>query len=244
VIAANTTNQHDFARALGRTPLVQMENGSTRDEEQPTRPRQAGEPLRILWSGEFEARKALGLLLKALARLPADVPWELRILGRGRLGPVWQRMAERLGISDRIDWAGWLRYEQVMQQYAWADLLAFTSLRDTMGTVVFEAMSMGVPVITLDHQGMRDLVTEQCGVKVPVMTRQQVVDDLAAGIERLARDEPQRLRLAAGAVARAHACHWSQLGRQMLEVYRRVLADSAPASAPVTPSVPVTETAL
>ena len=46
------------------------------------------------------------------------------------------------------------------------------------GVVGLEALSRGVPVVCLDHQGPGDIVTGDCGVKIPVTTPAQVSQDL------------------------------------------------------------------
>ena len=64
-------------------------------------PRADAGPLRILWSGDLEPRKALSLLLKALAKLPSDVAFELRVLGEGRMERRLKRLAAKLGIDTQ-----------------------------------------------------------------------------------------------------------------------------------------------
>src|SRR5208337_189807 len=108
--------------------------------------------IRLLWSGVLKHCKALHLLICALARLPDAVPYELRVLGDGSLKRRWQRLAERMGVAQHIAWMGWLPHPEAIAQYAWADAFVFSSLRDTTGTVVVEALGAGLPVICLDHQ--------------------------------------------------------------------------------------------
>jgi glycosyltransferase involved in cell wall biosynthesis len=51
---------------------------------------------------------------------------------------------------------------------------------------LLEAMALGLPVITLDLHGARDVVPEEAGIKVPVTTPAEVVCGLAAAIDRFA----------------------------------------------------------
>jgi glycosyltransferase involved in cell wall biosynthesis len=221
LLAANSTVQRDFARAHGRTPELLLETGLPQVAEAPREPRPG--PLRLLWSGELCPWKALSLLIEALARLPGDVAWELNILGRGPLQGRWQRLAARRQVADRIRWLGWLPHAEALRQYDWADLFVFTSLRDTSGNVVLEALASGVPVVCLDHQGVRDMVTPACGVKIPVTRPGEVIDRLAAALTGLARDPAARAALAAGALERAREYHWDRQGERMAELYQRVL---------------------
>jgi glycosyltransferase involved in cell wall biosynthesis len=119
---------------------------------------------------------------------------------------------------------GWLPHDETLRQYHWAQVFLFTSLRDTTGTVVLEALAAGLPVVCLDHQGARDFVTDQCGIKVPVTTPGKTIDGLRDAIAALARDPSYRRRLGEGAVRRAERYAWPHNGAQLAEVYRRVLA--------------------
>jgi glycosyltransferase involved in cell wall biosynthesis len=222
VLAANSTVQRDFARVAGVPARLQLETGVRAIRPEP-RPPAAG-PLKVLWSGDLECWKGLPLLLRALAALPADTGYELRVLGKGRLDGRWRRLARRLGVDARTTWTGWLPFREALAQYEWADVLAFTSLRDTSGNVVLEALAGGVPVVCLDHQGVRDIVTPECGIKVPVTRPAEVVAGLTAALDRLARDPGLRGRLGRGALARARYYHWSEQGERMAAVYREVLA--------------------
>jgi len=234
MLAANSTSCEQFRQHHGVQPVRMLDVGILTVNDQPKPGRDVSRPLHILWSAQFAPRKALSLLLKALARLPKDLNYQLRVVGGGPLEKRWKRLADRLGISAHVEWAGWLPHAEAKQQYAWADVFAFTSLRDNSGTVVLEAMGAGVPIICLDHQGVRDVVTEECGIKVPVTTPRQVVVDLTAAIVHLANDEPLRARLGAAAIERAKDYTWKSLGSQMADLYRGVLTEEPPVSEPVT----------
>ena len=67
-----------------------------------------------------------------------------------------------------------------------SDVFVFTSLRDTTGSVVLEALAAGVPVVAPDHQGVGDVVNDDCGVLVPVTDYGSMVDGYRAAILRLA----------------------------------------------------------
>lgn len=223
LLVANSTMQQQISRAHRVASQSMLDVGiSSVSEPAGADPTESG-PLRILWSGQFLPRKALSLLLKALAKLPPDVDFELRVVGEGPLERRWKRLAERLGIADRVEWLGWLSHKHSLRQYERADVFVFSSLRDNSGTVVLEALANGLPVVCLDHQGARDIVTDRCGVKVAVTSRRRVVDDLRDAVTRLARDPALREAMGRAARQRAGDYLWSRLGEQMTDVYRRVL---------------------
>jgi len=230
LLTANSTNQRDIERACRRKPTLMLEAGVLRVATSPRPHRKHHGPLRILWSGDLRACKALSLLIKALAKLPGDVPYELQILGDGPLKSRWQRLARRMGVEARATWMGRLPHEEAIRQYNWSDLFVFTSLRDTSGTVVLEAMAAGVPVVCLDHQGMHDVVNDACGIKVPVTSTPEVIEQLSRAIAGLARDRIRLELLREGALKRVREYSWAQQGEAMAAVYRRILADAGKVS--------------
>jgi glycosyltransferase involved in cell wall biosynthesis/peptidoglycan/xylan/chitin deacetylase (PgdA/CDA1 family) len=234
LLAANSTNQRDLARAHGVEPILMLETGIHPVAATPRRSDSGRGALHILWSGDLAPHKGLVLLLKALSRSGRRLPCALRILGTGWLARSWRRMARRLKLEDRVTWLGLLPHPQALEQYRWADVFVFTSLRDTSGNVVLEALAAGVPVICLDHQGVHDMVTEECGVKIPVTTPGEVIARLSEALETLARDKALRARLSAGARARSRDFHWARQGERMTALYREVL--EAPAGARPSPA--------
>jgi glycosyltransferase involved in cell wall biosynthesis len=180
-------------------------------------------PLRILWCGDLEPHKALHLLLQALAGIGLDVQYDLRIIGSGRLLDSLRRLAERLNISEWCSWMGRLSHQDTLRHYEWADLLVFTSLRDTSGNVMLEAFSYGVPVVCFDHQGAADIVSAESGIKMAVSTPGEAVRQLRTTIETLARDRQKLSLLSKGALKRARDFLWERNGELMAAAYRAAL---------------------
>lgn len=223
VLTANSTARRDLRRAHGVAGRLLLETGlSARPGH--LRQREAGRPLRLLWSGEHRAFKALPLLLDALAHVRDSVPFDLRILGSGPRTHVWRRHAERLGLTESTEWLGWMPHEAALEQCLWADVFVFTSLRDTSGNAALEALQSGAPVICLDHQGMGDIVTDDCGVRIAVTTPRRVVADLGVALESVSRSPGLLERLSQGALDRAETYRWPRQMRRTLDVYREILA--------------------
>jgi glycosyltransferase involved in cell wall biosynthesis len=225
VLTANSTGQRDFARAHGIEPMLLLETGLRQVVDRPRTRSTHGQPFRILWSGEFSTRKALPLLIHALAQLPDHIHFELRVLGDGPLKARWQRLADRTEVGARTTWLGWIPLQEALKQYTWADAFAFTSLRDTSGNVVLEALGVGLPVICLAHQGVGDIVTDASGIRVPVTNPRAVIDRLTESVALLAGNPAKWEELSRGAVARARDFLWERQGERMLAIYKHILQD-------------------
>lgn len=223
MLAATTTNARALAARRGSPLEVILDVGVQPLRKRVVRNFRHGGPLRILWSGVMQSRKALHLLLHAVAGLPVNTPFELRILGNGPMEEAWRKLARQLGIEKHCSWLGWQKHSQAVEHFTWADAFVFTSLRDTSGTVVLESLAAGTPVVCLDHQGMQDMVTPNCGVRLPVTNPSDVIRALRDVLVQWHRNREILEQLSRAAPQRAEHYSWDRHGERIRSVYRRVL---------------------
>jgi glycosyltransferase involved in cell wall biosynthesis len=115
---------------------------------EPENPRQEW----ILYSGRLSPEKGIDRLLEAAALLPARP--RLKIAGQGPQKEELQRLAERLGVAERVDWLGHRTYEELCRLYRDARLLVVPSVWDEpFGLVGLEAMAHQLPVVAFDVGG-------------------------------------------------------------------------------------------
>jgi glycosyltransferase involved in cell wall biosynthesis len=175
-------------------------------------------PLRICWSGMHEARKALPLLLQAIALLPTRERIAVDILGEGPESPRWQSLARKLSLSN-ITWHGLLPYQKAQQEMGKADILVHTSFREGTPHVVLEAISLGMPVICHDACGMAAAVNATCGIKVPLINPDRSIRGFQDAIDLLLRNPELVEQLSRGALLRAAELSWDAKVRDMSEAY-------------------------
>ncbi len=224
VIAATSGIQQEIKRWYGVDSRVICEVGPPDNIAETILCRNPGEPLRLVWSGAHLPGKALPLLLKALAKLPDDVSWQLDILGEGASSSNWRRLAGELGIAGRCKWHGRLTRDRALTVMEAGHLFVITSLKDLTSTVLLEALSLGLPVICPDHCGFSDVVDSSCGHKLPVKSPEGLIHAYNETIEILAGDEQQRQKLANGALRRAGVFSWEKKQVELEAVYKKTLA--------------------
>ena len=240
VIAANSTNQQDFQRAFRREVKLLLETGldAVGDPDRSRFHRRLADeeaglpaaPIRLLWSGELHTRKALPVLLRALARLDTNVSWQLDVLGDGPMHSEWLKEANRLSLTPRVSFLGRQAFTDAVAEVQTADLLCFTSLRDTSGNVVLEALAAGVPVLCFDHQGVGDMVDESCGIKIPVTGPEEAYVAWAAAIAQMVREPQRLLALSYGATTRASRFLWSNNHQEINAIYETLTGVGADSS--------------
>ncbi|TPE49901.1 glycosyltransferase family 4 protein [Amaricoccus solimangrovi] len=182
VLAANAETEARLA-PLARSGRVRRMLETAIDPPAAT-PRQARDPLRVLWVGRFEPRKAPGLLLGVARALSIARPGDFAftMIGAGPLlAEIRAAALDIPGLAVR----GEIPFAAIGDVYAAADVLAFTSLQDTSGNVVLEALAAGIPVVALDHQGAAEILPPGGGLLVPVGPPEAVIGGFAEALIRL-----------------------------------------------------------
>ncbi|MFN1619993.1 glycosyltransferase family 4 protein [Vibrio rotiferianus] len=143
-------------------PLEQhMIDTATQYMEHPRTAWQGGK-LRLLSMARLVEGKGVELVIKGLACLPDDV--ELTIAGDGPMKPELEKLAEALGVQNRVTFVGWVDTEQKSQLLKEADIFCLPSEYDSFGMVFIEAMAYSLPVIAFGWGPITDVVTPETGV--------------------------------------------------------------------------------
>jgi UDP-glucose:(heptosyl)LPS alpha-1,3-glucosyltransferase len=162
--------------------------------------------------------KGVAPLIEAIAALPAAQRRHIRVIIVGRDNPVsYLRLAERLGVSDRIVFAG--STERISAFYHAADMLVHPTYYDPCSRVVLEALTVGVPVITTRFNGAAEVMTD--GRQGFVL---DTPDDVKALADRIARllDEPLREQCAAAAQRLCAKVGMDRHAEEIVKLYREI----------------------
>lgn len=104
----------------------------------------------ILFLGRLHVKKGCDLLIQAFARVAA-LDDRLHLVMAGPDQTNWQaslqRMAQQLGIADRICWAGMLSGNLKWGALHSAEVFALPSHQENFGIAVVEALACGLPVL-------------------------------------------------------------------------------------------------
>jgi glycosyltransferase involved in cell wall biosynthesis len=142
----------------------------------------ATQPPRIVMVARFEPQKDHRTFLEAMSGL-AHLPWEVEFIGGGPLLDEMRQLAARLGIVDRIDFAG--ARNDVPERLARAQVFALVSNWEGLPRSIIEAMRAGLPVIASDVGGTREMVvTGETGFLVPRGDVRGLRDHLATLLTR------------------------------------------------------------
>ena len=186
----------------------------------------------FLHVGRLAAEKGVHRILEGFRRASALLPpGTLHLIVAGT-GPDEQAL--QLAAPPGVTFLGVLdREKKLPQLYASADAFLFASVTETLGLVVLEAMSAGLPVIATPAAGVADHLRHGVnGLAFP----ENDVGTMANHIVSLVLDRRLRDRLAAGARQTAAALSWRSELDRLDESYREVCSHVLPTPTP-TPAM-------
>lgn len=115
----------------------------------PRRAAKTGEPM-LLSVGRLTAQKDPLMTIEAVAGL-RDRPWRLVMLGEGLLADECRRRAAALGISDRVEFPGYV--PDTSPWFETARLFLLSSRYEELPAVLFEALAARCPIVSTAASG-------------------------------------------------------------------------------------------
>jgi glycosyltransferase involved in cell wall biosynthesis len=136
------------------------------------------------------------------------------VVGEGPLRADLEEQARRLGLGDRLRFAGFAR--DVARVISAFDVSVFPSLWEGTPLTVFEALAMGKAIVATDADGLVDVLTHEHDALI-VPRRDAAA--LAAGITRLMDDAGERARLGRNASLSGQQYDIAAFVRKMEQLY-------------------------
>lgn len=171
----------------------------------------------IISAGELIERKNHEVIIRALAKLN-DPNIYYAIAGKGPLKDELTRLAQELGVGERVMFLGFRT--DIFELYHAADISAFPSKIEGLGLAGVEAMAAGVPLVSSNVHGILDYVIDgKTGYALPPND----VDGFAAAIEKLAHDPALRESMKADCLKAVEPFELSNALNVMWDIYREIL---------------------
>ena len=112
------------------------------------------------------------LLLEIIKKLKEKRDdFKVLVIGDGNLLPKMKAKANKLGLNENIMFLG--NIENTEEIYKISDLTINCSIKEGLALTSYESLSMGVPVISSDVGGQKELINEDVGVIVPCLQNER-----------------------------------------------------------------------
>ena len=180
--------------------------------------------LNLLWVSSLIHIKNFGLVLECLKNLPTRINWKLRVVGGGKLLKYWKNKTKSSPLANKIEFMGEVEHDKINEFYINSDVFLFPSLREGSPTVILEAMSFGLPVIAFKQNGADIMLTDECGILIPVKNNEQMINDFIYSIVRLFENPELIIKMGKAARKRVEENFlWEKRGEQMKNIYKEYL---------------------
>jgi glycosyltransferase involved in cell wall biosynthesis len=175
----------------------------------------------LLSAGVLWERKGHHLVIEALAELAKDMPdLNLLIAGKGEEAHRLKALVDALGLSERVEFLGFLDQARLRCYMQAADALVLASSREGWANVLLEAMGCGTPVAATAVDGTPEVVRDAAG---GVLIPRRDAATIARSIKKLFDHYPDRraTRLY------AEKFSWDETSAGQLALFQRVLREHA-----------------
>ncbi len=175
----------------------------------------------LLFVGRVVEQKNIPFLLQALGQIKAGSEFNLLVIGDGEgVGP-YQKLAQELGLADRVKFAGAIREREPLRGiYAAADLFVLPSVYDNAPLVVREAAACGCPSALITGTNAAE------GITNGVNGFTSELDPAAYGqMIRGLLAHPEAIREAGDNARETVYVSWERIVDRVAVEYRRIIAE-------------------
>ena len=174
----------------------------------------------ILSLGRIHEIKGLNILIEAYSNLVKFYDnIKLIIAGPddGYLKKL-KELVENLNLSDQIIFTGPLYEQEKIKAYVDADIFVLSSMYESFGNVVFEAIACGTPVIITDRCGVSDIVKNEAGFVIEYDPSQ-----LFNALNVLLSDQELRERLGENGIKMVNDYFaWNKIAHSFENIYKNI----------------------
>lgn len=178
----------------------------------------------FLVAGRMIYRKGLDFLFDVLMRIPQKTRYQVRVVGDGpELDHLRRRCKDNSNLSEHVHCMGSIPYMEMEKEYAGANVFIMPSIRETTGTVLLEAMSKGIPVITINKFGGATIFDENTGWLYDGNTREDYIENLKKAILECIANPDEVARRGTNARMKAEKYTWQEKNKKYQKIYEELL---------------------
>ena len=218
-VIANSDGLRKLAQKTYRNCAVDIiYNGIDIEQFKPARGN--NNKLRLLCVSRLIERKGIDYLLRSISLIKEEFSniFELWIVGEGNLEQQLKRLSRQLGIVDVISFKGYIEHDRLPDIYAISDIFILPSLNEGMSNTVLEAMASGLPIVTTDTGGAKELIDGN-GIIIPTND----VKGITGALSKLIKKTSLRKQMGIKSRELASKFSWSAVAEDYMSLYEKCL---------------------
>ena len=179
----------------------------------------------LVTTSRLVEKNGLEFVLRALPKLSEEI---FVIVGDGPLRASLEKLANDLGVQDRVRFVGAVPYEEIPIYLKLGQIFIRPSLSEGLGSSFIEAMASGIPVIATQEGGIADFLfdPERNKDKEPTgrAVRPRDAESIVGAVRSLLEDKATTERIVSNAKRMADKYDWSSVAERMQkEVFDRLV---------------------
>lgn len=217
LIVCKTTDTYACIPESERHKAILMTDVAVEKFDIPPSEKPPESTVKYLAVGTLDGWRGFDLLIEAFSKaLKSNPNLMLEIAGMGNEHPKLQALIRKMGASSHIRLLGKITAEAYVEKMREADVVVNPCLREGAVTVAFDSMSFGKPLLCIETGGYTRYFNNDCAVIIPLGTRPQTIEHMAAAILELS-DAPTRLDKSRKAQEAGELYTWEHKGRQIYQ---------------------------
>lgn len=177
----------------------------------------------FLYTGGYDERKNLGLLIEAYCKLPPELIHTFQLVFVGHMSEEYEKflnnIAQANGIEpDRILFLDYLDDSELVHLYNLCSLFIFPSIQEGFGLPPLEAMACGAPTIAANIPVLAEILNQPRALFDPFSA-----DDLTEKIKEVVLDPTFSSFLAHSGRKRASEFDWNQFATISIDAFQKLL---------------------
>jgi glycogen(starch) synthase len=178
---------------------------------------------RVAYVGRLAEQKRPDLVLRAFEQMRSNA--HLVVVGDGPQRLVLERQAKAGPRGDRITFTGFVAHGDIPDVLRSVDVLVMPSGYEELGSVLVEAMAVGLPVVASRVGGIPEVVSDG---ETGLLVEPGDAASLGRAIDRLVADPALRRSMGQRALERSNRYAWPVLALEVHDLYRHLLTEVRP----------------
>lgn len=173
----------------------------------------------LIYAGRLAKEKNIYFLLDVFVKiLEKKKNIYFLIIGGGPEEEKIKEKMKEMQLAGKVIITGMLPQKDVISYLKSSDIFVFSSLTETQGLVILEAQAVGLPVVALDADGVREVIHHgQDGFLL-----ENEVDNFVEQVLRLLKDDNERRIISNKAKENARNFSSSKQAERLIDVYRKM----------------------
>jgi len=179
------------------------------------------EEFSLVYVGRLSYEKSVDVVLEAFSKVLKDSPKSTLLIGGD--GPDRQRLeklADDLGIKEKVLFKGFLRGQDWLEAFQSADVFITASKSENMPLTILEAMSAGLPVVAVGEKGVAEIVLSG---ESGFLSKADDSDDLAKNVLKFKNDKKLKEKMTTTARKLAFKYSYEKIGKNLSDVYSKLI---------------------